>query len=1059
MSSKPLKIFSASAGSGKTYNLVLMYLRIILSDQLEPVYFSKIIAMTFTNKAAIEMKQRIIEALNTLGNYDKLNPKSVSYREDISKELNLSKEEVTKRAKLCLKQILHHYEDFNVLTIDKFNLRLIRSFSRDLNINTDFQTSTNEKEVLSEIVDLLLDEINQPKFEYLTEVTLKYAKENAEDEARWDFKKEVKSLAEQLINEKNFELIQFLVSQDFSIQRYEDIKKELQFIKKGLIEKAADLHRLFFSYDTTQFPGASTTENAFKKLKDEKELLTSKNSQFFSDTILKNLQEDPKTKAFPADIKEAGLAFVAYYEPNRKNYLRLNEFRKNYFNIALLQMIAKELDNFKKTDNIVLISEFNKLISELLKNEEAPYIYERIGNRYQHYLLDEFQDTSRLQWTNLLPLIHDSLGNLHENLIVGDPKQSIYRFKNGLAEQFVALPGIYNPENDAQITQKSIYFQAMGEVKSLTQNWRSKREIVEFNNLFFNTFKAQYANLLQTFYQDVEQEFNPENKGGYVYIETSKEDKKQANTNDEGDEYDSESEGIDDLSYLLTWITESLTDGYDCGDICLLGYTAKQCNSWATFLTDNGYKVVSADSLLLGSDKWVKFILLYLKWRVNPSGELEAKRFVEAYFSLKGQDSFAASKHYWKTRTSEKGSYVYFDSQEFVISEFGSEELFFFHFENLYQLIQHFYQLVNLNELENPFLHQFSDYIFQFDQARGPELKLFIETFENEGYKTAVQIPENKDAIKILTAHKSKGLEFPIVIIPHLNWNLLMSGSKYLIKDGELLYYQSIAKNSKIDAIASYYEEEYSKALLDKINLIYVVFTRPKERLYVKNRLTRKKSESNFEIIVDQMIMSLPNLRQENEKFSYEFGQKVPKVNTSKPEEHPTSFHPTNIGDKLWFPDISIQDRDHLEQDDMSEQQRYGNQLHYLLSQVESLEKLDDILLESILNGQVEQVFEADLRDEMHAILSLTDYQNLLNNATEILREQAIVISASETKRPDVIIKKENETIVLDYKTGMPNGKYIKQLKNYCATLREMDFPNVRGVVFYTGLKQLEEIE
>jgi len=143
----------------------------------------------------------------------------------------------------------------------------------------------------------------------------------------------------------------------------------------------------------------------------------------------------------------------------------------------------------------------------------------------------------------------------------------------------------------------------------------------------------------------------------------------------------------------------------------------------------------------------------------------------------------------------------------------------------------------------------------------------------------------------------------------------------------------------------------------------------------------------------------------------------------------------------------------------MSEQQRYGNQLHYLLSQVESLEKLDTILFESLLNGQVEQVFEADLRDEMQAILSLADYQEVLNNATEILREQAIVISASETKRPDVIIKKENETIVLDYKTGMPNGKYIKQLKNYSATLREMDFPNVRGVVFYTGLKQLEEIE
>jgi ATP-dependent exoDNAse (exonuclease V) beta subunit len=1058
MSSKPLKIFSASAGSGKTYNLVLMYLRIILSDQLEPVYFSRIIAMTFTNKAAIEMKQRIIEALNTLGNFDAQNPKSLAYREAISVNLKLSPEEITKRAKLCLKQILHHYEDFNVLTIDKFNLRLIRSFSKDLNINTDFQTSTNEKEVLSEIVDLLLDEINQPNFQYLTEVALKYAKENAEDEARWDFKKEVKSLAEQLINEKNFELIQFLVSQDFSIQRYEKLKKELQEEKKGLMEQAETLHRLFFSYDTSNFPEGNRAISAFEKLKVEKQVLGAENSCFFSKAILKAFEEDPKSKAFPDDIKQAGIAFVNYYEQHRKSYLKLNEFRKNYFNIALLQMIAKELENFKKTDNIVLISEFNKLISELLKNEEAPYIYERIGNRYQHYLLDEFQDTSRLQWTNLLPLIHDSLGNSFENLIVGDPKQSIYRFKNGLAEQFVALPRIYNPEKDVQIAQKSAYFEAMGEVKSLTQNWRSKREIVEFNNLFFNTFKYEYTNLLGTFYQDVEQEFNPNNSGGYVYIETSKQDKKTNNLS--SDEItDSENEAIDDLSYLLTWIKSCIADNYDCGDICLLGNTAKQCNLWATFLTNHGYKVVSADSLLLGSDKWVQFIMLYLKWRVNPSSELEAKRFAEAYFTLKGEDSFAASKRYWKTIPTEKGFFTLFDSNQFIVSQFGSEDNFFFHYENLYQLIQHFYQLVEFNELENPFLHQFSDYVFQFDQARGPEVKLFIETFENEGCKTAVQIPENKDAIKILTAHKSKGLEFPIVIIPHLNWNLLMPGSKYLIRDGEFLYYRGISKSSKIDTIANYYEEEYSKALLDKINLIYVAFTRPKERLYVKNVLARRTSDLNFEIIVDKIIQNLPNLKQVNEKLIYEYGSCIPKKITDKGEKIQASFHPLNIGDKLWFPDISIQDRDHLQQDDISEQQRYGNQLHYLLSQVESVDKLDSIINESLLNGQVEQLFEADLRDEMLAILNLDNYKILLNNSTEILREQAIVVSENETKRPDLIIKKENETLVLDYKTGMPNGKYIKQLKNYCETLREMNFPNVKGYVFYTGSKQLEEIE
>jgi ATP-dependent exoDNAse (exonuclease V) beta subunit len=1061
---KPLKIYSASAGSGKTYNLVLMYLRLILSDSNNQKQFSSIIAMTFTNKAAIEMKNRIIAALNTLGNFDNTNEKSVSYLKDIAKELKLDQQLIISRAKVCLKEILHQYEQFNVLTIDKFNLRLIRSFAKDLNINTDFQTTTNEKDVISEIVDLLFDEINQPNFEKLTTIALKYAKENANEENKWDFKKDVKSLAETLIKEQNFSIIQTLLLQDFSIQSYEKLKLEINSIKKQIEDKAKDLHSLFFSFDTTNVPGASTTIKAFEKLLTPDLFSSKANEYFFNNTICTAFEIDAK-KTFHPEIKEKGIQFIDFYFVTVKKIFELEEYKKNFFNIALLQLIAIELENYKKTDNVVLISEFNKLISNLLKNEEAPYIYERIGNRYKHYLLDEFQDTSRLQWMNLIPLIHDSLGNLNENLIVGDPKQSIYRFKNGLAEQFVALPKIYNPENDLIVEQKSLFFESMGEQKSLNQNWRSKKEIVQFNNEFFELIKENSSDLIAEFYKDVKQDFNDSNDGAYVFVESQKIEKKKNNIefnvtenddfNDKLNDTLNEEESDEDLNFLLTWIQDCLNDGYDKGDICLLGYTAKQCNNWATFLTNNNHKVVSSDSLLLSSDSTVQFILSYIRWRKNPSGELEAKRFAENYFNTLNLNPLECSKKYWKTKIYNEREQLYFDSNAFIIDYFDTEEIFFFHYENLYQMVQQFYRLCNINELENPYIHQFSDYIFLFDQNYGPDLTLFLENYENEGYKISVQIPENKDAIKILTAHKSKGLEFPIVFIPNLKWNLLVPQNKYLIQNKEHIYYQSISKNSKIDAISNYYEKEYQQAFLDKLNLVYVAFTRPKDRLYIMNVADRGKKDIYFENKMHEFFTLLPKILNNNEIYSLEMGFKSrKKAETTET----TEFHPKFVSENLWFPDISIQNRELIAQNELSDQRRFGNQLHYLIAQIDSENEIDEVINQAVLKGKIEKKFTQDLQNEIHSLFLVKEYKTILDQATIIYREQDIVLSSNESKRPDLIIQHENKTIVLDYKTGLENSKYYEQIQSYCNTLVEMNFPNVTGFLFYTHTKKLEQI-
>lgn len=1045
---KPLQIVSASAGSGKTFNLVLTYLRLILKEEEVASSFSSIIAMTFTNKAASEMKYRIIDALNVLANTNLENPKDEDYLEFISKEFKTDQKIIQERAKKVLKQILHQYENFNVLTIDKFNLRLIRSFSRDLNINNDFQTTTNEKDVLSQLVDQLFSEINQENFENLTKITLKYAKENMEDEVKWDFKNNLKKLAEILLKEQNLDAIQTILTQDFTTESYDELKFKIEIIKNHLEGKAKELHDFYFSLDTSTFPGASNSDKAFMKLITD--IFESDNKEFFSNKVADNLKGiSNEKKKYPDELKEKAQVFMNEYASKSTIYNELVAYKVNFFNIAILQLIAKELENYKKSDNVVLISEFNKLISELLKNEEAPYIYERIGNRYKHFLLDEFQDTSLLQWTNLIPLVHESLGNSNQNLIVGDPKQSIYRFKNGLAEQFVSLPKIYNPTNDLNLKQKSAYFEKMGETISLKQNWRSKKEIVEFNNLFFENFRNIEGDLMSDFYKDIHQEAKGES-GAYVFLESIQNlEKRQL---DEEDNFENQ-----ELNFIIDWIEDCKKDGYNNGDICILGYKSQECNAWANFLTKNNYKVVSADSLLLGSDASVKLILAYIKWRINPIGLLESKIFSEIYFDLKTGNSIAQLNKYWKSKTNETKNYDYFDYQAFIIDEFESEEKFFFNFENLYQLLQKTYLLFGINELNNPYLHQFSDYVYNFDLNFGPDLTLFLENFQNEGYKIAVQIPENKEAIKIMTGHKSKGLEFPIVLIPSLDWKILMRGGKFLIQNKDMFLYTAIKKESKIDVISKYYASEFAQAYLDKINLNYVIFTRAKDRMYIRNNYPSGKDESSYSKRLNDVISCLPNLILSESSQIFEYGSKT-KKQESKDEKHSLEFNPTFVADNLWFPDISLQNRELIEDNALSENKRFGNQIHELLSVVNSSSEIETKIKELILKGKIELELKQKLTDKLKEIIDFEDYKQLFNGAKSILREQNIVVNETEIKRPDLIITSENETFVVDYKTGVERQKHFKQVKEYCSVLEAMNFPKVKAFVFYTTELKLVEV-
>ena len=405
----PLCVLNASAGSGKTFQLVLEYLSILLAPET-PNKYKAIVAITFTNKASAEMKTRIIDALFRIAKYDPLDldNKTASIISELQKSLGFKEQEIKKRASKSLKAILHGYEHFNVSTIDKFNLRLIKSFSNDLNLPAEFEISLNEKEVLDEVLELLLSNIGLEENIALTKLVKNYAKSNFKDGGQWNFKRHLLSFASSLNNEKNRFFIELLQTLSFDekdlgliIQELKQIEQLFIELQKELIDCLANL-----KLDPKDLPGKTNTLKSLNKIADYPKFPSfNRNDALLTNTFLKYCAEPGDSKAFTRELKDILLKLNAFYSDNAQRHMLLSRYKGNFYNMALLKYVSEALKELRIKTKVIRISEFNELIGTLVQKEDAPYIYERFGTRYEHFLLDEFQDTSRLQWLNLLPLL------------------------------------------------------------------------------------------------------------------------------------------------------------------------------------------------------------------------------------------------------------------------------------------------------------------------------------------------------------------------------------------------------------------------------------------------------------------------------------------------------------------------------------------------------------------------------------------------------------------------------------------------------------------------------
>lgn len=1052
-------VYKSSAGSGKTFTLVKEYLKMALA---EPVKFKEILAITFTNKAASEMKERILSSLKDLSEQP-ININTNTYKSLLPvlvDETGLTEEQISENASRILKLILHNYDDFAVSTIDSFAHRIIRSFAFDLRIPMNFDVDTDDKKMLEQAVNLLISKTGRD--ENITKTLVEFTESRTDQEKSWNIENELYRYSSILLEEdsqKNITSFKNLTPADFICIREILAKKTHSFenVISDFGKRTLDLFKNNNVDKYSFFQGEKGIGKYFEYLS-EKRIDKIKTPNSF---VLKTIHEDKwlsgkaeksdheKIEGLKPEIINLFNAAQKYISENYADYILADLIYQNAYQMAVLNEIEKIIEEIRKEKNIVHISEFNKRIAEVVQHEPVPFIYERTGEKYKNYLIDEFQDTSVMQWQNLLPLVDNALSEGHFTMLVGDGKQAIYRFRNGEVRQFVMLPEIYKSDNAISKEREKSLIRNYEE-KQLDKNFRSKAEIVEFNNKFFSYVKSNLTEINQEIYINHEQKFDPINTGGLVSIEFLDDESKQLSKNEIY------------LQRVENLINELKTDHYKISDITILCRANKDAAEIASYIINQGINVISPESVLLTNSKEIRFIISLLTFLNKPdhvsiseivyylskNKYLEEKKFNQVLFSLKKESNYSK---YLYLLLKENGI-------DFTIEVLKSLPLY----ELTEELIRTFY----LDRKVNIYLTTFLDEVQNYTQKNDDDLSRFLEYWEENKNKCSIKIPEGTEAIQVMTIHKSKGLEFPVVIYPFaeeiskitkkslwIDTNIpeLPQLKKALINTSKLL---SETKHSAL------YDEEKNKSHLDLINMVYVAMTRPTERLYILSRKTKNDEEKNDSVqgILTGFLKS--SGRWDDQLSVYNFGTKV--LHEQKEKKQTLESTELNIfHSNDWRKRILLRNKapEIWDVKDPEKNKTWGNLVHYLLSRIICIDDLETAVLSMQTEGLISAVKKNKLSEKISEILSNEKISKFFQKGVMVKNETEILLTNGKTYRPDRVVIDGNKAIVIDYKSGRSNASHQKQINKYAESLVKMGYSEIEKYIIYIEENKIEKIE
>ena len=1024
---KPFKIYQSSAGSGKTYTLVKEYISIVLKSD-NPNKFRQILAITFTNKAATEMKERVLDALLKLSKAE-----DADLMKDFVASTGIDKSELISKSHKAYKNIIHHYGDFNILTIDKFVHRIIRSFARELDLSLSFEIETDIDTFLQRSIGVLLNNIGANA--ELTKYLIRFSEQLIENSDKGDIEQQLLRLTSILKNEKTRIPLTEFKQHDLSF--FSDLGKNVKENEKKLILEVGTSISKIVDLLSSQGLGIDFFKGKMKSgwgalinkflTKDEFALTDPTINQYSEETWYTSKTESLVRSVISPLQDEMGKLIKINEELNFAK-----EFNKQLVGFSLLNSIHQILFKVKSDNNIVFISDFNEVISKIVINEPAPFIYEKIGARYKNYLIDEFQDTSSLQWTNLVPLVYESLSEGNKNLIVGDAKQAIYRWRNGDVHQFVNLPKVEG--EFTYLDEINTVFNYSATRNVLQKNYRSASAIVQFNNWLFEALAVDEKEQIQKIYKDSSQKVTKK-QTGIVHAKIV------------GKDIENTEEII--CKNVIHWIKQAKSNGFSDGDIALLVRSKNDGMTIASFIKEQGYPVVSSDSIVLGSSKDVTFIISFLQASNDAKNEHAAIRCLDY---LKENSSLTREFDLWRIPDKKDPYYtIGIDLKKYLSEQHQIFNETYYLSLNLYDKIIYLIQSFNLNRYD-PFLDQLLNTVHHYLKKNTSSIQLFVEFYENKKESISVNLGSAGNAIQVMTIHKSKGLQFPVVIIPFAKWQNTNPGMSNLtwiehdkLDDLKMPKYitpltKASLKNYNLEKIA---EKEEEEAVLDNLNLYYVAFTRAIDRLHILLEEPRSKGGVTSKII--NKVVNHPDYNADTKEF---FTGKL-DLNKNKHKQQEMAVKGVDIISKRESLDLSF-DRDaHIEEVNTISEREKGIAIHAVLSKVNSKNDIEPIANQLEIKGIVPSSIKTEIIDLINNLFTIPQVADWFNSSSAVYNEQEIVSKDGHFYIPDKVIVKGLNAIVVDYKTGKPSERHALQIMKYGKLLEEMGFPHVEKYLLY----------
>lgn len=1036
------EIYNASAGSGKTFTLVKEYLKIILSSKRDDAY-KNILAITFTNKAVEEMKTRIVATLEEFAK-ETPNTKALDMLRDIIEVTGMTQKQIQEKSQRIIKRIIHNYASFDISTIDKFTHRVIRSFTLDLNLPMTFEVSLDTESLLNEAIDSMIAQAGED--EDLTKLLIDFATEKTDDDKSWDVSKDFLGIGKLLLNENNrSEILNF---QDKSITEFLKIKAQISKICETLeqqikivavdtldmiTDNGVELNSFYASYVTKflQKLADGTVDinvNIYKYLDDQ--------HQEAKDKYSKKVPQDQKDQidAMAGDI----LATIKKLNRSAGTYFFYKAFLKNLTPLSVLNTINHELLKIQQEQNILSISEFNNIIHDHIKEQPAPFIYEKLGERYTHFFIDEFQDTSIMQWENLFPLIDNALAGQNDYaekgslMIVGDPKQSIYRWRGGRAEQFIELS-----------EGKSLFSNPDKIARNLETNFRSYAEVIEFNNRFFGFLANDFTEeSYKKIYADSAQKINSKS-GGYVSVSFVNQDEviDEEETVDKNELY---------LKAVLDRVEKSKSEGFLYSEMAIL-VRKKQQGIWiANYFTENNIPFISSETLLVSSSDQVLFVidlLEFIKNSINIQAKANFLYFIGRQLEVESIHDFI-----------KKGIRTIHEKEfEAWLLSFGYE----FSFEttrkkSLYETAEIIVS-VFLKDANNVYVLSFLDLILEQNIRNQSSIDDFLLFWKEQGHKKSIPSPK-RNTIQILTIHKSKGLEFPVVIFPFADEDYSRSIKDKLWVDNELKEIELprvLVDNTK--SVENYSEKasetlyhKNQEELLDNINILYVALTRAVEQLHVISSLRFLKNGSLPNTMSSLFIRFLQKYKDfDQSKLYYEFGSPERK---SIPREIELAQKNIAVVEHAFdIKNIKIATLESLMWNTKKQESiEYGNLLHKILSLINTEKDVEPALQTALENGMITTAQVTVFREAIRNIIELPELESFYSDVYQIINERTIIRKEGALIKPDkVVLKPNKEALLLDYKTGDKTVQNLAQINNYTAVLEEMGYQVSKKILVY----------